>query len=252
MSSDKNNDKYKDFAWNIFVSAFITFSIFFMYIFTVNVVKKIFSFFTPIINQENLIFLIFLIIFSFVQYLYLVGNIISEESSNKNKFKFIISILFLLSALVLPFFISFLYLKNIYPTFEQFFITGKPNWIVYIIFSLINYIILFIGSLILKIEDIRKKILVGIFGFPTFCVISIFVWLPFFALYFISKIVPFFNPLFVNCSNGAINWFSIIGIFLFYLILLICFSLLSPWINRNLNLLFYFINIFNYCFGGKK
>ena len=147
MSSDKNNDKYKDFAWNIFVSAFITFSIFFMYIFIVNVVKKIFSFFTPIINQENLIFLIFLIIFSFVQYLYLVGNIISEESSNKNKFKFIISILFLLSALVLPFFISFLYLKNIYPTFEQFFITDRRyqkkniSWYFWLSYILRNFYI---------------------------------------------------------------------------------------------------------------
>ena len=252
MSNDKQNDNHINFGWNIFFSAFITFLISFTYIFTVNVVKKIFPFFTPIINQENLIFLIFFIIFSFVQYLYLVGNIISEESSNKNKFKFIISILFLLSALVFPFFISFSYLKNIYPTFEQFFITGNPNWVVYLTFSLINYIILFIGALILKVEDIRKKILVGIFGFPTFCIISIFVWLPFFVLYFISKSVPFLNPLFVNCSNGAINWFSIIGVFLFCWILLICFSLLSPWINRNLNLLLYFINIFNYCLGGSK
>ena len=263
MNDDKNNDKYKDLGWNIFLSAFITFSISFTYIFIVNVIKKIFPLFAPIINQENLIFLIFLMIFSFVQYLDVAGNTISlllkvqpEKSSNESKLKiqikFIISIIFLLSSLVLPFFISFLYLKNIYPTFEQFFITGQPNWIVYLIFSLINYIILFIGGLILKIEDTRKKILVGIFGCPTFFVISIFIWLPFLVLYFISKAVPFLNPLFVNCSNGAINWFSIIVIFLFCLILLICFSLLSPWINRNLNLFLYFINIFNYCFGGKK
>ena len=264
MNDDKNSEKYKYFGWNIFVSAFITFLISFIYIFTVYFVKKIFPVFTPIINQENLIFLIFLMIFSFVQYLDVAGNTISlllkevqpEESLNESKLriqiKFIISIIFLLSSLVLPFFISFLYLKNIYPTFEQFFITGKPNWIVYLIFSLINYIILFIGGLILKIEDTKKKILVGIFGFPTFCLISIFIWIPFFVLYFISKAVPFLNPLFINCSNGAINWFSIIGIFLFCLILLICLSLLSPWINRNLNLLLYFINIFNYCLGGKK
>ena len=206
----------------------------------------------------------FLLIFSFVQYLDVAGDTISlllkevqpEELSNESKLKlqikFIISILFLLSSLVLPFLLSFLYLKNIYPIFEQFFITGQPNWVVYLTFSLINYIILFIGGLILKVEDTRKNILVGIFGFPTFCVISIFIWLPFFVLYFISKVVPFLNPLFVNCSNGATNWFSIIFIFLFCLILLICFSLLSPWINRNLNLLLYFINIFNYCFGGSK
>ena len=225
MSKDKE-DKSFVCVLSIYVSIFITFLIFFTYIFAINVVKNLFPVFTPIVNQENIILLFTLLIFSFFQYcVYFGGTVLAERQSNNNIKKFpiksVISFLFLLLSLIIPFFICFFYLKNLYSIFEQFFITGKINWIVYLTIFLINYIILYLGSFILKPENFIEKIISGIFGFPAFSLFSIFVSIPLIIHYFISKIVPFLYPLCLNCSTGIINWLSILGIFFIYFILFI-------------------------------
>ena len=261
-----NKDTYIDFKqfiilFAIILSTLMTISIFITYIFTVNIVKNFIPILTPIINQENLIFLFFLISFSLIHYICGTWRLILsfswkwKKEERESQIKFIISILFLLSSLFLPFFMSFFYLKNIFPTFEQFFITGNPNWIVYLTFYFFSAVILSINSSILReysTEKIVNKIINIVNDFFLINFGAILLCCPLIIHYFLSKEMPFFSPLCVNFSNGAINWFSIIGIFIFCLILLICLSLLSPWINRNLNLLLYFINIFNYCLGGKK
>lgn len=249
----ENYKEFKSFAWGLGVSLFITFCVFLTYVFTVNVLKNLFPVFIPIINQENLIFLFALLVFSFFQYfVYFVVSLEKIPSNNRKKMpiKFI-SVIFLLLSLIFPFLVSFFYLKNVYPTFEHFFATGEPNWIVYLIFFLINHIIFFIGSLILQIKDIKQKIISDIFEFPLYFFISIFACVPLIILYFLSKIVPFFCPLCINFETGAINWLSIICIFFIYFIFSICLSLLSPWINYNLNLLFKLMQIFSFCFGRK-
>ena len=59
-----NKDTYIDFkqfiiSFALILSTLITISIFIIYIFTVNIFKYFISILTPIINQENLIFLFF-------------------------------------------------------------------------------------------------------------------------------------------------------------------------------------------------
>ena len=59
-----NKDTYIDFkqfiiSFALILSTLMTISIFITYIFTVNIVKNFISILTPIINQENLIFLFF-------------------------------------------------------------------------------------------------------------------------------------------------------------------------------------------------
>ena len=227
-----NDGEYKKFIFGLCVSAFITFFIFLTYVFTVNVIKNLFPFLTPIINQENLIFLFTFLVFSFFQYMLFWGTNLAMAyfgvpSNYETEFQIdsIISFVVLFSSLFLPFFISFSYLKNIFSTFEHFFITGEPNWIVYLTIFIINHIIFFIGTLIIvndmKNSETIEKIICGVFGVSFFGLISIFISAPLIIFYFISKILPFFSPLCINCSNGAINWFSIIGIFLLYSILYI-------------------------------
>ena len=223
-----NKDTYIDFKqfiilFALILSTLMTISIFITYIFTVNIVKNFISILTPIINQENLIFLFFLILFSLIHYICGTWRLILsfswkwKKEERESHIKFIISVIFLLSSIVVPFIISFFYLKNVYPIFEQFFITGNPNLIVYLIIFFITSIILSINLFIFSIEDIVGKI-------TTILLINlgtIILCCPLIIHYFISKSVLILSPLCIDCSTGVINWFSIISLFFIYLILFI-------------------------------
>ena len=213
------------------LSILISSVIFFTFIFTFLIVKNFIPVLLPIVNQENLIFLCFFLMFSLIQYIYgtYIYMIRWERDSKKEKIR--ISVIFLLLSLVLPFLISFFYIKNIYPVFEQFFITGNPNWIVYFTILFINFIILSINLVILDYEDSIYKIMYIFEIFPLIIFGSVLSCIPLIIHYFISKSVPYFSPLCLNCSTGVINWYSLISLFFIYLILsppfFVLYSLLS-------------------------
>ena len=144
-----------------------------------------------------------------------------KKEEKKSQIEFIISVIFLLSSLVVPFIISFFYLKNVYPIFEQFFITGNPNWIVYLIIFLINSFILSINLFIFSIEDSIEDIIGKITTILLINLGTIILCCPLIIHYFISKSVLILSPLCIDCSTGIINWFSIISLFFLYLILFI-------------------------------
>lgn len=198
MNKDDNSD-FKQFiiSFTLILSTLMTISIFITYIFAVNVVKNFIPILTPIINQENLIFLFFLISFSLIHYICGTWRLILsfswkwKKEERESHIKFIISVIFLLSSLVVPFIISFFYFKNVYPIFEHFFITGNQNWIVYLIIFFINSIILSINLFIFSIKDIIGKI-------TTILLINLGIIIlcsPLIIHYFISKSVLILSPL---------------------------------------------------------
>ena len=246
MEKNNKDSAFKQFGefviiFTCFISIFIFMAIliFLIYILIADIVKNFIPILTPIINQENILFLIFLLLFSFIYYIHGAGEVIDglywKKEKKQLKVKFIISILFLLSSLFLPFFMSFFYLKNIFPTFEQFFITGNPNWIVYLTFYFFSAVILSINSSILReyaTEKIVNKIINIVNDFFLINFGAILLCCPLIIHYFLSKEMPFFSPLCVNFSNGATNCFSIISLFFIYLIFFIPLYLLFSLTNE--------------------